>query len=250
MISWHESAPDDSLSLVATIEIERANDYHLNINGQISSRKAQSTSVGEILEELGHETEDIAYIRPLLNQIVEEDNSIVVYYSQPNQEIVIETKTVYEDEELIEKEFVYQLIYNLQSGQIAERNLIEEYVIDQSPINPQVIGGQTISSSHRVGDLSDEQRAWLTTAGVDSSDWFYVDYIIFRESRWRYWIWNYQGSSAYGLCQALPASKMSSFGEDYMTNPVTQLKWCNWYAADRYGGWNAAYEFWLANHWW
>jgi len=58
------------------------------------------------------------------------------------------------------------------------------------------------------------------------------------------------GSGAYGLCQALPAAKMASAGEDYMDNPVTQLKWCDGYASGRYGSWGEAFAFWKENKWW
>lgn len=86
-------------------------------------------------------------------------------------------------------------------------------------------------------------------AGIDSSEFSYVDYIVTRESGWR---WNAQEphTHAYGMCQSLPATKMASAGEDWLTNPVTQLKWCNSYAHSRYGGWKQAYEFWTSHHWW
>lgn len=90
----------------------------------------------------------------------------------------------------------------------------------------------------------------MTAAGISPSDFGAVEYIISRESGWRHLVWNGSGSGAYGLCQALPASKMASAGADYMTNPVTQLKWCNAYAQSRYGGWWSAYSFWTKNHWW
>ncbi len=32
-------------------------------------------------------------------------------------------------------------------------------------------------------------------------------------------------SGATGIAQALPASKMASYGADYLTNPATQIKW-------------------------
>ena len=47
--------------------------------------------------------------------------------------------------------------------------------------------------------------------------------------------WNHQGSGAYGIPQALPASKMASAGADYMTNPATQIKWGLGYIKTRYG---------------
>lgn len=60
-------------------------------------------------------------------------------------------------------------------------------------------------------------------------------------------IWNYQGSGAYGIGQALPASKMAPWGSDYMTNPWTQLRWMIDYVNGRYGGSCSALAFHNAN---
>ena len=97
----------------------------------------------------------------------------------------------------------------------------------------------------------------MRAAGIPESDWISVDYIIEHESSWRHNVWNKGGSGAYGLCQSLPATKMASAGDDYMTNPVTQLRWCHNYAISRYGSWQAAAAFWkrtdsrpYPGHWW
>lgn len=248
MADWRQSEPLDSLSMVPTVVIERANNYELNIDGEVVATKAQATSVGGILAELGHGTEGIAYIRPSLSQIIKDDDSIVVYYDQPNQEIVIEDRIIYGQGGVTHQEIVYQIIYD-SAGRIKERNVIERYDIPAPPPDSRK-AGEIVSTSHLVGDLNDQQKAWLRAANVAEVDWYYVDYIIFRESRWNPTIWNMAGSSAYGLCQALPASKMATAGADYMSNPVTQLKWCDQYAHDRYGGWKPAYDFWQNNHWW
>ena len=97
-----------------------------------------------------------------------------------------------------------------------------------------------------TGDKYDLMRA----AGIPERDWSAVDYIVSKESSWRHNVWNTAGSGAYGLCQALPATKMASAGEDYMTNPVTQLRWCHQYAESRYDGWHFASTFWQSNRWW
>ena len=91
---------------------------------------------------------------------------------------------------------------------------------------------------------------WMAAAGIAEADYGYVDYIVSHESGWGFTKYNYGGSGAYGLCQALPATKMASAGDDYMTNPITQLRWCNSYAISRYGSWAGAYNFWIAKHWW
>ncbi|PJE96620.1 transglycosylase domain-containing protein [Streptomyces carminius] len=72
--------------------------------------------------------------------------------------------------------------------------------------------------------------------------------IVERESSWNYRAEN-PSSGAYGLVQALPASKMSSAGADWRTNPATQIKWGLNYMNDRYGSPCGAWEFWQANHW-
>lgn len=99
------------------------------------------------------------------------------------------------------------------------------------------------------GAVSGYKNQIMAAAGISSSDYTYVDYIVSKESGWNYLISN-SVSGAYGLCQALPGSKMSSSGSDWATNPETQMSWCNSYALSRYGSWQAAYNFWLENNWW
>lgn len=91
----------------------------------------------------------------------------------------------------------------------------------------------------------------MTLAGIPQDQWSYVDFIINHEAGWNGTLKsNYAGSGAYGICQALPGSKMASAGADWRTSTLTQLKWCNGYAVARYGSWEGAYRFWTANRWW
>lgn len=54
-----------------------------------------------------------------------------------------------------------------------------------------------------------------------------------RESHWNPLAHN-KNSGAYGIPQALPGIKMASAGEDWMTNPRTQINWGLGYIAGRY----------------
>jgi hypothetical protein len=101
-----------------------------------------------------------------------------------------------------------------------------------------------------VVQIAGSHADWMRAAGIAESDFGYVDVIISRESGWGVTKYNYAGSGAYGLGQALPASKMAAYGADYMTNPITQLKWANAYAVGRYGSWAGAYSHWMARHTW
>jgi hypothetical protein len=55
-----------------------------------------------------------------------------------------------------------------------------------------------------------------------------------RESGWRVSAYN-ASSGAYGIPQSLPGSKMQSAGDDWQTNPATQITWGIGYIASRYG---------------
>jgi hypothetical protein len=74
------------------------------------------------------------------------------------------------------------------------------------------------------------------------------DQIISHESGWSVNATN-PSSGAYGLGQALPASKMASVGADWKTNPATQIKWALNYTNTTYGSPNAAWNFWQTHHW-
>jgi hypothetical protein len=55
-----------------------------------------------------------------------------------------------------------------------------------------------------------------------------------RESNWRQAAHN-KSSGAHGIPQALPGRKMATYGEDWKTNPVTQIQWGANYIDKRYG---------------
>lgn len=63
--------------------------------------------------------------------------------------------------------------------------------------------------------------------------------------------WNGQGSGAYGIPQALPASKMASAGPDWRTNPATQVRWGLRNIKAVYGTPCGAWSAWLSRspHW-
>ncbi|MGA5649548.1 transglycosylase SLT domain-containing protein [Streptomyces seoulensis] len=82
----------------------------------------------------------------------------------------------------------------------------------------------------------------------DSAQYKAFSKIVEHESGWNVSAQN-SSSGAYGLVQALPASKMSSAGSDWKTNPATQIKWGLDYMNSRYGSPVQAWNFWQANGW-
>ncbi|MFE4047853.1 transglycosylase SLT domain-containing protein [Streptomyces sp. YIM B13518] len=82
----------------------------------------------------------------------------------------------------------------------------------------------------------------------DSAEFQCFSNIVQHESGWNHTATN-ASSGAYGLVQALPASKMASAGADWKTNPATQIKWGLDYMKDRYGSACGAWSFWQSNNW-
>lgn len=77
-------------------------------------------------------------------------------------------------------------------------------------------------------------HALVLRAGWSEQQWTCLDALWMRESRWETYATN-GGSGAYGIPQALPGYKMASFGADWRTNPITQIRWGLWYIATVYG---------------
>lgn len=70
--------------------------------------------------------------------------------------------------------------------------------------------------------------------GWGASQFSCYNSIIMGESKWRVHA-NNPSSSAYGIPQALPGSKMASAGPDWRNNPATQITWGLGYVKSRYG---------------
>ena len=81
-----------------------------------------------------------------------------------------------------------------------------------------------------------------------SGQWDSFNALVNSESSWDYQAKN-PSSGAYGIAQALPASKYASAGSDWMTNGDTQLSWMMGYIADRYGNPDKAWSFHQKNNW-
>jgi len=88
----------------------------------------------------------------------------------------------------------------------------------------------------------------LVGYGWDSTQFACLDDLWVGESNWDHRATN-PTSGAYGIPQALPPGKMARAGDDWRTNPATQIEWGRWYISMSYGTPCAANEFKLANNW-
>jgi hypothetical protein len=110
---------------------------------------------------------------------------------------------------------------------------------EADPLKTDTLSLDTSNTMARTEDLSDEDprtiaQALLSDYGWSQDQFGCLDSLWERESHWNVYADN-PSSSAYGIPQALPGSKMSSAGADWATNPITQIRWGLGYIEDRYG---------------
>jgi len=136
-----------------------------------------------------------------------------------------------------------------------ERQKIQEIIV-QNPVTEVVARGKAVQ-------IPGDKTAVMNAAGIAPGDHAYVNFIMSHESGWcptklqgqvgycpPYPPDTIPSNKGYGLGQATPGTKMSPYGADWKTNPVTQLKWAVSYTKGRYGSWAAAYNYWQNNRHW
>lgn len=147
------------------------------------------------------------------------------------------------------KEITYKVKY--KNDIEIERTQISEIIIKE-PVNKVV--QVTLQVSSRAGAAGAIQRNSSASAaeaqayaqqrcvsyGWSDEDFYNLVLLWNKESRWNMYAQN-RSSGAYGIPQALPASKMASAGSDYLTNYQTQVNWGLNYIRQRYGNPSAAY---------
>lgn len=247
----------DGAGLVMTVD--RATAFSFDLYGKKITARTQATTVGAMLEEKGVVLGDKDGTTPGVNTPITSGMKVQVWRDgvqtvTVDEDITFDSETVQDADRPVgysavtrkgekgTRSVTYEVTF--VNGREAGRKKIASITLKEPVTEVKVIGVKL------AYDGGGSKTDWMRAAGIAESDWGYVDYIIGRESGWNPFVWNSAGSGAYGLCQALPGSKMVSAGSDWETNPITQLRWCNGYAVGRYGSWAGAYNFWVSNHWW
>lgn len=142
------------------------------------------------------------------------------------------------------KRVTYRIRY--QSGAEIEKTEISSEIIKE-PVNKivEVRTKQVTSRGSIVQGSVAEYQAYAEKRCFDYG-WSDADFQALvklwnKESGWNPAAHN-SSSGAYGIPQALPASKMAVYGTDYLTNYKTQINWGLNYIKSRYGTPSAAWN--------
>lgn len=154
-----------------------------------------------------------------------------------------ETKVVQEGEEG-RREVKYEVQF--VDGVEVSRELISDEVVKEPVKKITAVGSKKAAASIRPE--WETCAGWARQAGVSESDLETALTLIYHESGCRVNATN-ASSGAYGIPQSLPGNKMAAMGDDWETNPITQIRWMINYVTKRYGGWSQAMTWWWEHHW-
>ena len=153
-----------------------------------------------------------------------------------------------------QKEVTYKIKYILDKE--ISREKISETILQEKV-------DQVIQKASKVSSRSGTARTAVTGdkavyqayAQSKMTDYAWSDYdfdclvsLWDKESGWRVTAGN-TSSGAYGIPQALPASKMASYGSDYLTSYETQINWGLNYIQRQYGSPANAWSHFQRTNW-
>lgn len=256
-------------SIGERVVIERATPININIYGTPVAMRTRAKTVGDLLTERGLKLEANDYVQPARTTPIAA--TMQIYLLRQGQKVVTEESVLPMPVQIVEdgsltfgttavrqqgssgKKITTSLI-EVKNGK-EERKVIQE-IVTQEPVTQIIARGKAVQ-------IPGDKQAVMAAAGISVGDYPYVDYIISHESGWcptklqgqvgycpPYAPETIPSGLGYGLGQATPGTKMASFGGDWKTSAITQLRWATSYAQGRYGTWGAAYEYWTVHHNW
>lgn len=266
----------NQLAIGEQVIVNRATPVNLNLYGTPLVVRTHAKTVGALMSEKHIVLTKQDQVMPTLNTPITANMQIFLIRNGEKlqsitQTIPMPTDIIYDNSLAFGTSAVRQqgsagqevITYQdkLQNGVVVGRTQIQT-VITVPTVTEIIVEGTNLSGIQ--GDMA--------LAGIPPQDYQAVDYIVSHESGWCPTKWQgdigycpatyFQQYSpyalvGYGLCQSTPAIKMSytneDGGADWATNPVTQLRWCNWYAhygSSNFDTWQGALNYWMANGNW
>ena len=241
--------PDENTTIGANGEIVITEKTAQEEVAELVSNETEATTTEENANELSMEMISQAY-NPITEKTIVEVQSIpfeTVTKNVANGASETKDQVLQEGREG-KKEVTYRVKY--QNDVEIERTEVSSVVLEE-PVNKivQVRAKQTTSRSSSgrtyisgsVAEFQAYARARCSAYGWSTADFNCLVALWNKESKWNPNAYN-SGSGAYGIPQALPASKMATAGTDYRTNYKTQINWGLSYISSRYGSPSAAWS--------
>lgn len=252
------SAPADMLSNGSSqvMSIDRAMAVQFTLYGKQAEVRTRATTVEEFLKEKSIKIGANDYLSVDKGQAISAGMAIELW-REGKQTVTVEEEVDFEIEKVQDanREVGYREVktpgvkgkrnatyeIEMKNGQEASRTEIASVIIEQPKKQVEIIGAKLPTPTNPT-EAQAIGKEMMLAAGFGEDQWGCLYNLWMRESGWRTTAGNVS-SGAYGIPQSLPASKMAAFGDDYLTNPRTQIAWGLSYIKGRYGtpcgGWSS-----------
>jgi len=258
-------------SIGERVVIDRATPVNFNLYGTPLLIRTHAKTVGSLLKQKHIILATNDQVEPGITSPITKNMQIFLVRSgeklqSVTQTIAMPTQIVYDNSLAFGTSAVQQQGSPGQEVITYQDNLKNGVVVSQTKIQT-VVTVPTVTQIDVEGTNLSGIEGDMALAGIPPSDYNAVSYIVSHESGWCPTKWEgdigycpptyteqyspYDADIGYGLCQSTPAIKMSytneDGGSDWATNPVTQLKWCNWYAhygSANFDTWQGAMNYW------
>lgn len=252
------SAPSDILSNGSSqvMSIDRATVVQFTLYGKHAEVRTRATTVEEFLKEKSIKIGANDYLSVDKGQAISTGMAIELW-REGKQTVTVEEEVDFEIEKVQDanREVGYREVktpgvkgkrnatyeIEMKNGQEASRTEIASVTIEEPKKQVEIIGAKLPTPTNPT-EAQAIGKEMMLAAGFGEDQWGCLYNLWMRESGWRTTAGNVS-SGAYGIPQSLPASKMAAFGDDYLTNPRTQIAWGLSYIKGRYGtpcgGWSA-----------
>ena len=252
------SAPSDMLSNGSSqvMSIDRATGVQFTLYGKHAEVRTRATTVEEFLKEKSIKIGANDYLSVDRSQAISAGMTSELW-REGKQTVTVEEEIDFEIEKVQDanREVGYREVktpgvkgkrnatyeIEMKNGQEASRTEIASVTIEEPKKQVEIIGAKLPTPTNPT-EAQAIGKEMMLAAGFGEDQWGCLYNLWMRESGWRTTAGNVS-SGAYGIPQSLPASKMAAFGDDYLTNPRTQIAWGLSYIKGRYGtpcgGWSA-----------
>jgi len=238
------------------LTIDRATAFSLDLYGTVTTVRSQASTVGEMLNEKKIILGENGRVSVPLDTPLTENMSIRVWREGKHtitseEDVAFKVQQIQDADQPIgykvvqtpgangKRTVTYEI--EIQNGQETARSEIASITTLEAVTQIEVVGTKAKTLPYTGGGTKTE---WLAASNIPEASWGYADFMVQKESGWNPNAVN-KSSGACGLAQALPCSKL---GPNW-SNPVVALNWMNDYVNGRYGGWENAYNFWVAKRW-
>ena len=252
------SAPSDILSNGSSqvMSIDRATVVQFTLYGKHAEVRTRATTVEEFLKEKSIKIGANDYLSVDKGQAISAGMASELW-REGKQTVTVEEEVDFEIEKVQDanREIGYREVktpgvkgkrnatyeIEMKNGQEASRTEIASVTIEEPKKQVEIIGAKLPTPTNPT-EAQAIGKEMMLAAGFGEDQWGCLYNLWMRESGWRTTAGNVS-SGAYGIPQSLPASKMAAFGDDYLTNPRTQIAWGLSYIKGRYGtpcgGWSS-----------